>query len=131
MALGNVEEALVTRAREIIRLRGKPEWHTVGCAMRTRSGRVFAAVHLEAYVGRIAVCAEAIAIGMAAAEGDTDIDQIVAVDQAGEVVSPCGMCRELILDYSPQATVIILGSDGLDAIPVAKLLPAKYRRGEA
>jgi cytidine deaminase len=131
MALNTVEEDLVARAREIIRLRGKAEWHTVGCAMRTRSGRIFAAVHLEAYVGRIAVCAEAIALGMGAAEGDTEIDQIVAVDQAGDVVSPCGMCRELILDYSPNAKVIVPGDNGPVAVPAETLLPAKYQRGQA
>lgn len=61
MRLSEAQEAVVARVREIIRLRGKPEWHTVGCAMCTRSGRVFASVHLETHVGRIAVCAEAIA----------------------------------------------------------------------
>jgi cytidine deaminase len=130
MQLSEAQEALVARAQEIIRLRGKPEWHTVGCAMRTRSGRVFASVHLEAHVGRIAVCAEAIAIGMGAAEGDTEIEEIVAVDFRGNVVAPCGMCRELILDYSPQATAIVPRSTGTVAVPVAQLLPSKYRRVE-
>ena len=129
MALSDLEEALVTRAREIIRLRGDSEWHAVGCAMRTRSGRVFAAVHLEAYVGRVAVCAEAIAIGMGAAEGDTEIDQIVAVDRSGSVVSPCGMCRELILDYSPHASVIVADENGARVVPASTLLPSKYHRG--
>ncbi|MDR2212428.1 MAG: hypothetical protein LBE21_02230, partial [Pseudomonadales bacterium] len=62
MALTQAQEILLEQARSIIKLRGKPQWHTVGCAMRTRAGRVFSAVHLEAHVGRIAVCAEAIAI---------------------------------------------------------------------
>ena len=128
MRLSEAQEALVARARETIRVRGKPEWHTVGCAMRTRSGRIFTSVHLEAHVGRIAVCAEAIAIGMGAAEGDTQIDEIVAVDFHGNVVAPCGMCRELILDYSPQAMAIVPGSAGPVAVPVAELLPSKYHR---
>ncbi len=130
MALTNAEEALVAEARGIIRLRRKPFWHTVGCALRTRSGRVFAAVHLEGQVGRIAVCAEAIAIGMGAAEGDTDIEQIVAVDYDGNVVAPCGMCRELIYDYSPEATVIVPNKNGPGSVRVAELLPNKYRRAD-
>ena len=131
MALTQTQEALLEQARSIMRLRGKPEWHTVGCAMRTRAGRVFSAVHLEAYVGRVAVCAEAIAIGMGAAEGDTTIAEIVAVDHSGKVVSPCGMCRELILDYSPGALAIVPSADELVAVPVAELLPSKYHRAEA
>ncbi|MBI3939058.1 MAG: hypothetical protein HY323_18955, partial [Betaproteobacteria bacterium] len=94
----------------------------------TRSGGLFAAVHLEAYVPRISVCAEAIAIGMAAAAGDTAIDTIVAVNRRGEVISPCGMCRELIADYSPGARVIVPRGRGEEVTSIAALLPNKYRR---
>jgi cytidine deaminase len=120
--------ALVDAARRIIALRRKPEWHSVGCALRTRSGRVYTSVHVGAYVGRIDVCAEAIAIGMGAAEGDTDIEAIVAVNKEGHVVAPCGMCRELIADYGPGANVIVPGPQGDHAVPIGSLLPNKYTR---
>jgi len=119
---------LIEAARTIIAQRFKEGWHHVGAALRTRSGRVFVAVHLEANVGRIAVCAEAIAIGMAAAAGDTDIEVIVGVDRYGNVASPCGMCRELISDYSSEAMVIVPGEQGPVAVPIGTLLPNKYRR---
>ena len=67
------DEELVAEARRIIRQRYRKDWHVVGSALRTNSGRVFSAVHLEAYVGRMAVCAEAIALGMAVKEGDSDV----------------------------------------------------------
>jgi cytidine deaminase len=120
--------ALIEAARSIIALRFKPNYHHIGAALRTRSGQVFSAVHLEAHVGRIAVCAEAIAIGMAATAGDTDIESIVAVDGSCEIVPPCGMCRELISDYSPDAVVIVPGVGRPEVMPVAELLPCKYRR---
>lgn len=122
------DRALVDAARRIIALRRKPEWHSVGCALRTRSGRVFTSVHVGAYVGRIDVCAEAIAIGMGAAEGDTDIETIVAVNKEGHVVAPCGMCRELIADYGPGANVIVPGPQGEAIMPISALLPNKYTR---
>jgi cytidine deaminase len=122
------DRALVDAARRIIALRRKPEWHSVGCALRTRSGRIFTSVHVGAYVGRIDVCAEAIAIGMGAAEGDTDIETIVAVNKEGHVVAPCGMCRELIADYGPGANVIVPGPQGEVIMPIAALLPNKYTR---
>jgi cytidine deaminase len=120
--------ALVDAARSIIALRRKHEWHSVGCALRTRSGRVFTSVHVGAYIGRIDVCAEAIAIGMGAAEGDSDIDTIVAVNKEGRVVAPCGMCRELIADYGPEARVIMPAAQGEMVMPIAALLPHKYKR---
>ena len=127
MKCDDSHRALIEAARAIIARRYRPNWHSVGSALRTRSGRVFAAVHLEANVGRIAVCAEAVALGMAAAEGDTDVECIVAVSRDGQVVSPCGMCRELISDYSPDARVIVPGADGPDVVTVGELLPNKYR----
>lgn len=124
------DQALVAEARRIISLRGKQDRHHVGCALRTRSGRVFSAVHLEAYMGRAAVCAEAVAIGMGAAEGDTDVETSVAVDRAGRVVAPCGICRELISDYAPGALVIVPGPGGPEVVPMSDLLPNKYVRSE-
>jgi hypothetical protein len=59
--------ALIAAARDAITARYRPDWHVVGAALRTRAGRVFTGVHLEANVGRIAVCAEAVALG---ARGD-------------------------------------------------------------
>lgn len=118
--------ALIDRAQRIIRERFVEGRHHVGAAIRTKAGRIFAAVHLEATVGRIAVCAEACALGMAAAEGDTAIDCVVAVNRHGNIVSPCGMCRELISDYAPAARVIIPGTNGPATVPVARLLPEKY-----
>jgi cytidine deaminase len=130
MSLEPSDHQLVESAREMIRARFKPEWHCVACAMRTRSGHVFSAVHLEANVGRVAVCAEAIAIGMGAAAGDTAIELIVAVDHNGNVVAPCGMCRELISDYSPTAHVIVPSVAGPAVVGIGELLPNKYVRRE-
>lgn len=120
-------DALIDAARQIIASRYRENYHHVGAALRTRSGKAFAAVHLEATVGRIAVCAEAVALGMAAAAGDTEVEAIVAVDVRGRIVAPCGMCRELLSDYAPDCEVI-LGE--AEVVPLAELLPRKYRRHE-
>ena len=123
--------ALVEIARELIRERFKEGSHHIGAALRTKSGHVCLGVHVEGHVGRVAVCAEAIAIGNAAIVGDTEIDAIVAVTELGRIVPPCGMCRELISDYSPDANVILeddLHLNELDIVPVHFLLPKKYQR---
>ncbi|HZC03580.1 MAG TPA: cytidine deaminase [Gammaproteobacteria bacterium] len=119
---------LIEEACAIIARRFKQDKYHLGAALRTRSGRLFTGVHLEAHVGRIAVCAEAIAIGVAATAGDTEIEAIVAVDRKGRVVSPCGMCRELISDHSPDCEVIIPGDNGPEVACIGDLLPRKYRK---
>jgi len=89
---------------------------------------VFSALHLEATVGRAAVCAEAIAIGMAASAGESGIEEIVAVNRSGEVVSPCGMCRELIADHAPSCRVIVATPTRPKVVSVGELIPHKYTK---
>ena len=119
---------LIQAARDLIRQRFVEGRHHIAAALRTRRGAVFTGVHVEAYVGRIAICGEAVAIGAAATAGDTEIETIVAVNELGDIVSPCGMCRELIGDYSPTAAVIIPHDGQPISISVAELLPHKYKR---
>lgn len=136
--LSQLDIELIEIARDTIRRRYKPEWHVVGAALRTRSGKIFTGVHLEANVGRVAVCAEAIALGRAATEaGETDIETIVAVRHSGSpnadaeinVVAPCGMCREMISDYSPESTVLLPSpTGGIARKAISQLLPDKYTR---
>jgi cytidine deaminase len=129
---------LIAAATAAIKQRYRYDWQEVGAALRTRSGKIFTGVNLDAYLGRMAVCAEAVALGRAFVDlGDSGIDTIVAVrhpdpdekDQRIAVVSPCGACRELIFDYDPKARVIVPNGQAAAAVPIAELLPNKYRRG--
>jgi cytidine deaminase len=120
--------ALIEAAHRLLADRYREDRHEIGAALRTRSGRVFAAVNVDARLRRMAVCAEAVAIGIAASAGDTEIEVIVAVNRQGRVVSPCGACRELIADYAPKARVIVPGRAGAEEIPVCDLLPLRYRK---
>ena len=115
-------------ARATMRLRFRPMRHIVAAALRTRAGQVFAAVNLGADVGRAAVCAEGVALGMAAAAGDTDVESIVAVDRDGLVVAPCGACREMLADYAPECEVIVPGDAEAQVVSIAELIPHKYHR---
>ena len=138
MTLSAKDQELIDAATKAIKARYRNDWQEVGAALRTREGRVVTGVNLDAYVGRGAVCAEAVAIGTAlTADGDRGIDTIVAVrhpkpGEPGEVavVSPCGACRELIHDYDAKARVIVPdGADGPTVTSIGELLPNKYRRG--
>jgi cytidine deaminase len=59
---------------------------------------------------------------MAAAAGDTEIETIVAVNSNGRVIPPCGICRELISDYSSDCKVIIAE---VESVSIGELLPRK------
>jgi cytidine deaminase len=128
---------LIDAAAEAIRRRYRYDWQEVGAALRLRSGKIFTGVSLDAYLGRMAICAEAVALGQAiTVAGESNIDSIVAVrhpppeekDRPITVVSPCGACRELIWDYDRTARVIVPGPDGPIAVGIGDLLPNKYSR---
>lgn len=51
---------LIKAAEEVIEKNYRYGRHHIGSAVRTTSGNVFSAVHVEANVGRITVCGEAI-----------------------------------------------------------------------
>jgi cytidine deaminase len=136
--LGPKDHALIEAARDAIRKRYRNEWQEVGAAVRTRDGRIITGVNIDAYLGRMAVCAEAVAIGRAITEaGDQGIETIVAVrhpkpdekDQSIAVVSPCGSCREIIHDYDAKARVIVPNGDEPTVATITELLPNKYMRG--
>ena len=137
--LSKKDEELIEAARAAIKGRYRDEWQEVGAALRTRDGRVVTGVNIDAYLGRMAICAEAIAIGRAITEtGDHGIETIVAVrhPKPGEhgkiaVVSPCGICRELIHDYDANARVIVPDNGKEPKVAkIGKLLPNKYWRGK-
>jgi cytidine deaminase len=136
--LGKADQELIAAARATIKRSYRDDWQEVGAALRTRSGKIFTGVNLDAYLGRMAVCAEAVALGHAVVDlGDAGIDTIVAVrhpapqdkDRTIAVVSPCGACRELIFDYDRKARVIVPNGKSAAVVPIADLLPNKYTRG--
>ncbi len=127
---------LVDAARSILARRYRPQWHSVGAAVRGTSGRIYTAVNLNArYVGQVDVCAEAIAVGMAIAAGEKGLETIVAVQRGsrgsrsprGRIVPPCGVCREMLNDYAPKAMVLLAGPRGnLVRRKAEDLLPDRY-----
>jgi cytidine deaminase len=134
VALSTKDRALVEAATEAILRLYEPDRHHVAAALRMRDGRVHTAVHLDTYVGACAVCAEAAVLAKAASEGERDVDAIAAVRWRGVgrpvVVSPCGRCRELLVDYG-DPWVVHAGADGAPVrTRASRLLPAPYRRRE-
>jgi cytidine deaminase len=136
-ALSEADRKLIEAASDAIRKRYRYDWQEVGAAIRTRSGKIFAGVSLDAYLGRMAVCAEAVALGQAiTVAGEFGIDTIVAVrhpppeekERPIAVVSPCGACRELIWDYDRTARVIVPGANGPESVGISELIPNKYSR---
>jgi cytidine deaminase len=134
--LSAADHALIAAAHDVLARHYRPFRHTVAAAIRGQDGRIWTGLHLGATVGRLSICAEAVALGRAVLEGGGGIDAVVAVrhpkpdeaDRELAVVPPCGACREMFIDHCPDAMVVVLGADGLTRVPVRALLPMPYRR---
>jgi cytidine deaminase len=136
LPLDATDEALIAAARALLAAHYRPFWHMVSAALLGRDGRIWTGIHLGATVGRMQVCAEAIALGRAVIEGDGTVARAVAVrhpkagepDQSLAVVPPCGACREMLTDFDAGAEVIVPMAGGLRRVKLSALLPLPYQR---
>lgn len=136
VALTVGDHELIAAANEVLAKHYKPFWHMVAAAIRSQDGRIWTGLHIGTTVGRLSICAEAVAFGRAVLDGDGTILTAVAVrhpkpeeaDRELAVVPPCGACREMILDHAPGATVIVKDAGVLIKLPIRTLLPLPYRR---
>jgi cytidine deaminase len=83
--------------------------YRVGAALRAASGRVYAGVNVENAAYPVGTCAEAGAIAAMVAGGDTDLVEIAVVAEGGDLVTPCGGCRQRIMEFGGPAAVVWAG----------------------
>lgn len=99
--------------------------HTVGAAVRCKSGKIYAGVNVYSIHG---ACAEQVAIGTAITQGEREFETVVAVmgKDGSQIIPPCGNCRQIMYEYMPECDVI-LSVDGQNRKVKAKeLLPFPY-----
>ncbi|MFC2074878.1 cytidine deaminase [Bdellovibrionota bacterium] len=104
--------------------------HEVAAALRTKTGKIYTGIHIEANVGFADVCGEVAAICNAVNAGEKEFDCIVAIwgDGKGKykLLSPCGRCREVISDFSLDTWVIVGDLENPTKMKISELLPLKY-----
>ena len=101
--------------------------HTVGCALLTKSGKIYKGVNCDGIHGS---CAEYITVGIAISVGERDFDTIVAVHEKhkNSVIPPCGNCRQMLYEYCPDVKVIVNDDSGnLIKVAARDLLPFAWR----
>ena len=96
----------------------------VGAALVTAAGNVYSGVCVDVECG-IGFCAEHAAIAEMLKARESEIRLIVAVNQDGIILPPCGRCRELMwqVDARNKDTVVIVG-EGQTA-RLSELLPRR------
>ena len=126
-SLNESDELLIKRAQDIIKKNFDYEKnnHTVGAALRCKNGNIYVGVNVHFNHG---ACAEVVALGTAVTSGEREFDCIVAVRGEGDVLPPCGNCRQMLSEYASDCDVIVDTDDGNKKLKVTDLIPFSYVR---
>ena len=82
----------------------------VAAAILTKEGNIYVGVCIDTCCS-LGMCAERNAIANMITNGESKIDKVVAVMGDGRVGSPCGACRELMMQLSPESSKIEILTD--------------------
>ncbi len=99
----------------------------VGAAVSTSKGKVFTGCNVENSSFGLSCCAERVAIFKAVSEGASDIVAIAVVGDSEDFTSPCGACRQVMVEHNPKMVVLRRGDDGFSSDTTAEaLLPSRF-----
>ena len=76
---------------------------SVGCALLSKSGKIYCGCNIENASYSVTICAERVAASQAILYKDMNWDAIVVVSP--ERVTMCGVCRQFLCEFTPELRV--------------------------
>ena len=118
-------EALKEAARSMLERAYAPYSHCpVGAALECEDGTVFTGCNVENAAYPAGICAERNAIFHAVSQGHTHFRRIVIAGKSRDFCVPCGMCRQVMREFSTDLEIICLNGSGDEAVfSLEQLLP--------
>ena len=101
---------------------------SVGAALLTPAGTIYAGANVENAAYPVGSCAEASAISAMVAGGETAIAAVLVVGDGQALVTPCGACRQRIREFAADDVPVHLAAlDGVRrTMSAAELLPVAF-----
>ena len=87
----------------------------VGAALLASDGSVTEGCNVENAAFPAGMCAERGAVAAAVARGNRSFEAILIATEAEEPTPPCGMCRQVLEEFSPQLLVVSITRQGREA----------------
>ncbi len=84
----------------------------VGAAILTKSRKIFTGVNIENSSYGASVCAERVAVFNAINSGDPEIVEIAVVTDKKEPAMPCGICRQVLKEFSKNLKIYAANLEG-------------------
>jgi cytidine deaminase len=101
----------------------------VGAALLSNDGTIHAGCNVENASYPAGICAERVALGAAVARGARRFLAIAITGPPGVALSPCGICRQVLSEFSPDGALRVIARDAAGtprATTIAELLPAAF-----
>jgi cytidine deaminase len=99
----------------------------VGAAILTRDGTIVAGCNVENAAYPSGMCAERGAVASAVAAGHRDFELLVLATEAEDPTPPCGMCRQVLVEFAPALPVVSVSRDGrVHHWTMTELLPRPF-----
>lgn len=122
-------QALIMKAIEAKEYAYVPYSHfRVGAALLTKSGKVYTGCNIENVSFGATNCAERTAVFKAVSEGEREFEKIVINGDHGDYLPPCGICRQVLLEFADASLQIILANNVEDyrITTLGELLPGAF-----
>ena len=99
----------------------------VGAALLTSDGHVVAGCNVENSAYPAGICAERGAVMAAVVGGHRAFELLVLATDAEAPTPPCGVCRQVLVEFAPGLPVVSVGRNGTTAHwTVSELLPHPF-----
>lgn len=100
---------------------------SVGAALECADGTVFTGSKIENAALECTLCAERAAVAAAVSAGHRSFKRIAIFADSVSYCLPCGTCRQMLWEFSPEIEVLCARSDGrYVSYPLKKLLPEAF-----
>ncbi len=102
----------------------------VGAALLSKGGKVYSAGNVENASSGAGICAERVAIARAVSEGEKEFEALVVVGNSPVPVAPCGICRQVLIEFGEDIKVIMANTGGdVVVATIGEMLPRAFTRG--
>ncbi|RPI13965.1 MAG: cytidine deaminase [Ignavibacteriae bacterium] len=80
----------------------------VGAALMSSSGKIYPGTNVEFDAFSLTVCAERSALFNAVSNGDKKFVKIAISTNSENFKFPCGLCRQALVEFSPELEIILV-----------------------
>ncbi len=99
----------------------------VGAALLASDGSITEGCNVENASYPAGICAERGAVSAAIARGVRDFTALVIATEAERPTSPCGICRQVMIEFAPRLEIVSVTRGGADARwTMSDLLPEAF-----